>query len=93
MFNYWQREPDELNHWKNKVIQTAKTVAAPGEISRALERELWDYFLERSQHVPMFRDLSTGGVRRVSLLNLAEYVLRIWGPPPKNRKPPPKLMS
>ena len=93
MFNYWQKEPDELNHWKNKVIQAAKIASAPGEVSRALERELWEYFAERSQHVPLFRDLSAGGLRRVSLLNLAEYVLRLWGPPPKNRKPLPPLMS
>lgn len=93
MFNYWQKEPDELNHWKTKVIQAAKTNAAPGEAARGLERELWEYFAERSQHVPLFRDLSVGGVRRVSLLNLAEYVLRLWGPPPKKRKPPPTYMS
>lgn len=93
MFNYWQNQPDELNHWKSKVIQLAKTTAAPGEVARALERELWDYFTERNQHVPLFRDLSIGGLRRVSLLNLAEYVLRLWGPPPKNRKPLPPLMS
>lgn len=93
MFSYWQNEPDELNHWKSKVIHAAKTTGAPGEVSRALERELWDYFVERSQHVPLFRDLSTGGLRRVSMQNLAEYVLRLWGPPPKSRKPPPTLMS
>jgi len=93
MFNYWQNQPDELSHWKAKVVQATKVVAAPGEVARALERELWEYFTERSQHVPVFRDLSPGGVRRVSLLNLAEYVLRLWGPPPKNRKPPTTFMS
>ncbi len=93
MFNYWQKQPDELNHWKSKVVQAAKTTGAPGEVARVLERELWDYFAERSQHVPVFRELSPGGVRRVSLLNLAEYVLRLWGPLPKNRKPPPAFMS
>jgi hypothetical protein len=93
MFNYWQNEPDELSHWKNKVIQATKVAAAPGEIARVLERELWEYFVERSQHVPIFRDFNAGGLRRVSLLNLAEYLLRLWGLPPKDRKPPPTLMS
>jgi hypothetical protein len=89
MFNYWQRQPDELSHWKTKVMAAAKIVAEPGEIARSLERELWDYFVERSQYVPAIRDLvGIGGLRRVSLLNLAEYVLRLWGPPIKNRKPP-----
>ena len=93
MFNYWHKQPDELSHWKDKVIQAAKTTGAPGEVARALERELWEYFAERSQHIPLFRDLSAGELRRVSLLNLAEYVLRLWGPPPKNRKSPPTLPS
>src|SRR3982751_676243 len=93
MFNYWQKQPDELNHWKSKVVDAAKASAAPGEIARDLERELWEYFAERSQHVSLFRDLSPGGLRRVSLLNLAEYVLRLWGPPPKIRKPPPASLS
>ena len=91
MFNYWQKQPDELSHWKSKVIAVSKVTAPPGEIARSLERDLWDYFVERSQHVPIIRDLSgPGGVRRVSLLNLAEYVLRLWGPPikTKTRKPP-----
>ena len=94
MFNYWQTQPDELSHWKTKVETVAKASLGPGEAARGLERDLWDYFVERSQHVPMFRDLNAAGtIRRVSLLNLAEYVLRLWGPPPKSRKPPSNLMS
>lgn len=87
IFNYWQTEPDELQFWKTKVIAASAMVAAPGETARDLERELWDYFAERSQHVARFKELNMGGIRRVSLLNLAEYVLRLWGPPPKLRKP------
>lgn len=87
IFNYWQTQPDELQFWKTKVIAASRIVSAPGETPRELERELWHYFAERSQHVPLFKDLNVGGVRRVSLLNLAEYLLRLWGPPPKPRKP------
>ncbi len=86
IFNYWQAQPDELQFWKTKVIAASRMVAAPGETARDLERELWDYFAERSQHVRVFKDLNVGGICRVSLLNLAEYVLRLWGPPPKPRK-------
>ena len=93
MFNYWQSQPDELNHWKNKIVLAAKASLGPGQVARSLERDLWDYFVERSQHVPVFRDLNAGSVRRVSLLNLAEYVLRLWGPPPKIRKPPSNQVS
>jgi len=93
MFNYWQAQPDELNHWKTKVEAVTKASLGPGEVARSLERDLWDYFVERSQHVAVFRDLNAGSVRRVSLLNLAEYVLRLWGQLPKSRKPPSNTLS
>jgi hypothetical protein len=89
VFDYWETHPEERHHWQAKVSAAAAQVAAgPGEVARQLERELWEYFVERSQQVPHFRDLGTGGLRRISLLNLAEYSLRLWGPPPKPRKPP-----
>jgi hypothetical protein len=52
-----------------------------------LERELWEHFVERGPHVPALRELGAVGLRRVSLLNLAEHIIRRWGPPPKPRKP------
>ncbi len=93
MFNYWQTQPDELQFWKTKVMAASRIIAAPGETARDLERDLWDYFTERSQHVTVFKNLNVGGVCRVSLLNLAEYVLRLWGPPPKPRKPSSNPLS
>ena len=60
-------------------------IGQPGDMARALERELWEHFVERSAHVPMLREFGGGGLRRVSLLNLAEHIIRIWGPPPKPR--------
>jgi len=87
LFNYWMSQPDELRHWQSKVIAAALQNAVPGEVARNLERDLWDYFAERSEHVPLLRELSPGGLRRVSLLNLAEYVLRLWGPPVKKKNP------
>lgn len=89
IFNYWQDQPDELRHWKTKVSAVALLASEPGEPARSLERDLWEYFTERSEHVRSFRDLNAGGLRRVSLLNLAEYLLRLWGPLPKLRKPRP----
>jgi hypothetical protein len=85
IFNYWQGEPDELRHWQSKVLTAAISGGTSGEVARDLERELWDYFVERSQFTPRFRELSAGGPQRVSLLNLAEYLLRLWSPPPKKR--------
>jgi hypothetical protein len=61
--------------------------AAVTDTARSLERELWNYFVERREHVPQLRNPSLPEVSRISMLNLAEHLLRIWGPPPKPRKP------
>ena len=87
LFDYWDKQPDERRHWQTKVVEAARISGPPGEAARTLERELWDHFTERSPHVPALRELSIGGLRRVSLLNLAEHLLRLWGPPPKPKKP------
>lgn len=88
LFSYWESNPDERRHWHSKVVEMTRGSAQPGEVARTLERELWDHFVERSPHVPRLRELSPGGLRRVSLLNLAEHIIRLWGPPPKPRKSP-----
>ena len=87
LFDYWDKQPDERRHWQTKVADVTRVSGSPGEPARALERELWEHFAERSAHVPALRELSAGGLRRVSLLNLAEYLIRLWGPPPKPGKP------
>jgi hypothetical protein len=87
IYDYWERQPDELRHWRAKALWAAQSAGV--NASRGLERELWDYFVERSQHVPQLRELNQGGVRRVSLQNLAELILRLWGPVTKPKPRPP----
>lgn len=89
LFDYWERQPDERRHWQMKVMEAAKASSAPGEAARRLERELWDHFCERTAQVPALRGVAPGGGQRVSLLNLAEHILRLWGPLPKPKKPTP----
>jgi hypothetical protein len=86
IFDYWDRQPDERRHWVAKVLELARAQSA-AEAARPLERELWDYLVERREHVPQLRALGLQGLPRVSLLNLAELMLRLWGPPPKPRPP------
>jgi hypothetical protein len=86
VFDYWDKQPDERRHWMAKVTEMTRAQSA-AEAARPLERELWDYLVERREHVPQLRDPGLQGLPRVSLLNLAEHVLRLWGPPPKPRKP------
>lgn len=88
IFDYWERAPDERRHWQSKVVDLTRAGADVG-LARGLERELSEYLAERSAHVPALRDLRTDGGPRVSLLNLAEHVIRLWGPPPKPKKPTP----
>ncbi len=86
VFDYWEKHADERRHWQAKVTELTRGGNAWGDIARALERELWDYFLERSQQVAGLRALRADDSRRTSLLNLAEHVIRLWGPPPKPKK-------
>ncbi len=86
IFDYWEKQPDERRHWMTKVMEMSRTQAATA-LARPLERELWDYFVERREHVQQFRNPNLPEVSRISMLNLAEHLLRIWGPPPKPRKP------
>jgi hypothetical protein len=80
-----------LNRYEQAVFdyleaQVDERAEPPGVLTRELERELWDYFVERSPHVPRWRDLNLVGLRRVSFLNLAEHLFHRWGPPPKLKK-------
>ena len=86
VFDYLQTHPEELRHWENKVSERA----ARGVLSApTLADELWEYARERAAHAQPFRDWAErGGGPRSSLLNLAEYLLRIWGPVVPKRKRP-----
>jgi hypothetical protein len=86
VFDYWERAPDERRHWQSRVVELTRG-GADARSARGLERELAAYVHERSEHVPALRDLRPQAGARVSLLNLAEYLLRLWGPPPKPRNP------
>ena len=86
IFDYWEKQPDERRHWQTKVVELTRGGASPG-LAPTLERELWAYLVERTPHVPALRNLAGTNLPRVSLLNLAEHVLRLWGPPPKPKKP------
>lgn len=87
IFEYLQSHPEEGRHWENKVA----TRAARGELPASLlVEELWEYVRERSVHTQPFSDWAArGGVQRSSLRNLADYLLRLWGPVAVIRKSPP----
>lgn len=77
--DYFQAQPDERNHWQDRVRSEARHAEDAHTAAVTLERELWRYYEERSAVAEPF--LSTArreGVKRISLRNLAELLLRRW---------------
>jgi hypothetical protein len=91
LFDYIQKSPEERQHWQEKVRTLVKTVADGHTAAFSLEGELWRYYEERSRVAAPFLEIARreGGVRRISLRNLAEYLLRMWSPArPKTKTNP-----
>jgi len=82
VFDYVQTHAEERHHWMEKV---RKAVAANGDEHAAaahLAGELWHYYEERSAVVTSFREIAVReGLRRISMKNLAEYLIRVWTVP------------
>lgn len=84
VFDYLQAHPEELRHWENKIGGRA---ARGGLSAMTVAEELGEYIRERGAHTQPFKEwMERGGVPRSSLLNLAEYLLRMWGPLPPKKK-------
>jgi hypothetical protein len=88
MFDYWAGHRDERQFWQEKV-RAAATIAPDWHVAAArLDGELWHYYVERSGVVPGFREASRHeGLRRTSMKNLAELVLRLWMDPKPKKTP------
>lgn len=86
VFDYWSSHPEERRHWQAKAVEFSRRMPASGDGARELERELKDYVAERCPHVPALRAVQPPGAAPTRLLNLAEFILRLWGVP-KPKKP------
>lgn len=88
VFDYLQTHPEERQFWVAKVQNTSRAVPSDSAAVALLEPELWRYFEERSQVASPFREIAQRqGVRRLSMKNLAEHLLRLWVAPRPKRKP------
>lgn len=84
LFDYLQTHPEEQRHWQGKVAALG-VVGTEG--AGRLADQLGDYVRERGAHVEPFQSwLQNGGVPRSALLNLSEYLVRMWGPKPSAPK-------
>lgn len=89
LFDYVEKHPEERQYWLHKVRGTATASDSTHLAAERLDAELWRYFLERAAVVPNLKQFARDqGVKRTSMRNLAEYLLRLWGPP-KQKKPTP----
>ena len=57
-----------------------------------LEKELWNYYVERSAVARLSEAVQIEGLQRTSMKNLAELLMRLWMEPrPKERNSPDAL--
>ena len=87
VFDYLQRHRDERHFWQAKFQRVAKETAEERIAVDRLEGELWRYYQERTESVAGFKEaVAAEGLRRTSMKNLAELLLRLWIEP--RPKPP-----
>ena len=90
IFDYVLGHPDERHFWEDKVRALAAGARDGHAVATELEGELWRYLEERSRVAEPFRSMAAReNLRRISLRNLAEHLLRMWSPPRPKRSPPP----
>lgn len=88
IFDYWQSHRDERQFWQDKVRALSKATPDDHEAARRLDAELWRYYEERSAVAAPFKDaVRFEGLRKTSMKNLAELILRLWTEPRPKKKP------
>lgn len=79
LHDYIESYPEELRFWRDRVLEIERVNSRREAAALSLNAELWDYFEERSRHEPVFAEVISGGSGKLSMLNLSEYLLRLWG--------------
>ncbi|MBM3853444.1 MAG: hypothetical protein FJ399_09840 [Verrucomicrobia bacterium] len=88
VYDYLMKQPDERRYWQEKLRRVAKSIGDEHSTVADLERELWRYTVERSAVVSSLREANAAeGLRRTSMKNLAELLLRLWTDPRPKPKP------
>jgi hypothetical protein len=90
LHDYMQSHPDERQFWVSKVQTIVReSPDMPQAVSR-LDAELWRYYLERSEVATAFMAAAKAyGLKRTSMKNLAEYLVRLWTEPRPRKASPP----
>lgn len=90
VYDYLQGHPEERQYWLGKVQRIGREIPDPHAAAQRLEADLWRYYEERSAVVQPFKDAARlEGLRRTSLRNLAELLMRLWIEPRPRAKSAP----
>ena len=82
LHDYVQSHPDERQYWISKVQTIVRESSEPAQGVSRLDAELWRYYLERSEVAPVFITAAKAfGLKRTSMKNLSEYLIRVWTEP------------
>lgn len=89
VYDYLQGHSDERQYWQGKVRTTVQASPDHHVAADCLQSDLWAYVVERSAVVEPFRSTAQReGLRRTSMRNLAEYLIRLWTEPRAKRRVP-----
>lgn len=81
VFDYLQGHAEERQYWQDKVRRLAANSSDLHTVAAQLDGDLRRYCAERSAVAVPFREMAVaGGLGRVSMRNLAEYLIRLWTP-------------
>ena len=89
LLGYLENHPEEKRYWEGRVREVALRKMSRDQAARELDSMFWDYFEERSRYQSPFREVATHeNMQKISMLNLSEYLLRLWAPPSRAKKRP-----
>jgi hypothetical protein len=91
LFDYLQTHKDERHFWEAKVRSFVRESSDDHLAAGRLDGELWRYYAERSAVAEPFKSAAQHeGLRRMSMRNLAELLVRLWTEPRPKKKVPPE---
>ena len=90
LFDYLNAHKEERHFWLGKLQATMKAAVDEHVAAFQLEAELWRYYVERSEVAAPFKEaVRHEGLRRTSMRNLADLLIRLWTEPRPKKKAPP----
>lgn len=90
VFDYLRDHPDERHYWISKVQSICRSAENDPAAAGRLEPELWRYVVERSNVASPFKEAARDeGLKRTSMKNLAELMIRLWVEPRPKKKTAP----